>query len=415
MRRRTGLFWGAILALALALASHLGYWYWPRERDGRPSLEAEELLRAPGWAVAVWIGYPHQNLGAFERRVGEVRGWLELLRGSEESGGRALPRFGPFAVPPATELVVAERPGGGGLRALVRVYPAVGMVARAAGRLARNPWLAGGDVRLGKDRRGWVEWRDGVWTLDAGEPDAESARARERPLVLPERQARALVRLGRPLGRLPAATYRLIRAESGLELRSGPGLAESPEPLRGGSPSPMAWLVEAEGRGDAAGLLLWDEAGALPPFPSAATLRRGRREMRLPGEELLRLAGREAVRERAAGFEVRALGRTEATLAGASARELEALFVRRPDLRLVAGADLDRLREAAARIADRFRGLPIARLAGIDSERIARVLAAAEGCGTSRLELRSRPARLRWLVCPGIETAAGRGSGPPPV
>jgi hypothetical protein len=198
----------------------------------------------------------------------------------------------------------------------------------------------------------------------------------------------------------------LVRGDRGLELRSGAPIREEPYALCRGVAVPMAWLVEVEGRRAAAGLLLWSDEGVLPPFPAAATLERGRGKMRLPGEELLRLAGREPVRLRAGGFDVRALGAPEAGLAAGSAAEIGELIERHPDLRLVAGADLDRLRVAAERIAERFRGLPIARLAGFDSERLARVLAAAEGCGVSRLELRSRPERLRWLLCPG--------AGPPP-
>ncbi|HLF57441.1 MAG TPA: hypothetical protein VI942_11405 [Thermoanaerobaculia bacterium] len=401
MRRRAGAAWGLAIGAVAAIASHAGYWYLPRERGATPSPEARALVTDAGWQNAIWIAYPHQNLGRLERRVGEIRSWISLARGAERSpAGRVLPRLGPFAVPPASELAVAER-AGGEIRALLRVYPAVRLLAKAAGGLASNPWLAGGEVRLGADRVGQVAWKGAFWTLESAA--VESSIPTGEPVRPPtdETSPLALVRIGRAAGPLPAATYRLVSGISGLELRTGPPMRMEPADLTAGEPPPMAWMVEVAGRRRASALLLWQDEGALAPFPAAATLGRGPGRRHLPGEELLRLAGREPIRRRAAGFEIRALGRPEADRAAATAQEVSKLLAQRRDLRLLAGADLDRLRIVADRIADRFRGLPIARLAGFDTGRLASILAAAEGCGTSRLELREAPERLRWLLCPG--------------
>ncbi len=77
----------------------------------------------------------------------------------------------------------------------------------------------------------------------------------------------------------------------------------------------------------------------------------------------------------------------------------EAVAARR-GVRLLAGVDPEALAAVASRVDRRFRGLPFGALFGIDPGRIAAQLTPLEGCGTSLLEVRAHPARVRWELCP---------------
>jgi hypothetical protein len=410
VRRRVGVACGLAAGVLAASAAHVFYWYLPRERGGQPSPEARTLLLDPAWSDAAWIAYPHQNLGRLERQVGDLRAWLALLRGAAGAAAEQVPSFGPFVVPPASELVVARDARGGELRAMARVYPAVGLLARAAGRIARNPWLGGGEVGLGRRGRARVSWRDGCWLLESDRESVTRAGSEIETagIETADGEPRALIRLGEAVEPLPAALYRLVRADRGLELRLGPASTSEPMRLDRAESAPAAWMVESNERVPLRALVLWDEEGAIPGFPAAATLARGVRPRSPPGADLLRMAGRRLERRQAAGLEIRATTAGEADRAAILAPALAAAVDARPGLRWAAGADVARLGRLSERLARRFAALPIARLAGFDPARIAAALVAAEDCGVSRLELRGAPERLRWQLCPGSEPAPSR-------
>jgi hypothetical protein len=397
MKKRHALLVGLAAGAGAALVAHAAYWYAPRERAAQPSEAVRARLAAEEWEQALWVPFPHQNVGLLERRVGDLRRWLELVAPEGSGTADRLPTFGPWALPPARELFVAQR--GEALEVDLAVFPTVALLARASGRLAGNPWLAGGEVDLGRGRSGTVEWMAGRWRLTSSPPPAR----REVPpaaMAGDEAPALARLRLARPIGQLPAGAYRLVRQPDGLALLAGRPPAAAPPLLGETEPRPAGWLVERPGRRGVAATVIWPDEGPMPPFPAAVTLDRGgARRRRVPGEELLRLAGGEPRRELAGGFTLRALSEAELERGRPLAAELQALLATRPGLDLYAGARPDALALAARRLANRFAGLPIGRLLGSSPERLEAQLAPLRGCGATALEVWERPPAVRWRVC----------------
>jgi hypothetical protein len=89
------------------------------------------------------------------------------------------PTFGPFEVPPASEMVACSDLAGGRLKVVARIYPALAVVAKLAGRVAGNPWLAGGVA--GSTR---IAWQGRLWTVTAG-PEAPRLPAAPRTPAAP--------------------------------------------------------------------------------------------------------------------------------------------------------------------------------------------------------------------------------------
>jgi hypothetical protein len=183
-----------LLLLVLLLAAHIYYWYLPRERALAPpppdAAGAPLQGLAPGaYDLCVWIPYPHQNLGVLAAAVADLpeviaaAGRLsrrEASAGARGGGDRgrepqALPTFGPFEVPPADEIVACTDLAGGRLRVVARIYPVLSLVAKAAGHLAGNPWLAGGEA--GRMR---IHWEGRLWSVTAG-PDRPPAPPAPQP------------------------------------------------------------------------------------------------------------------------------------------------------------------------------------------------------------------------------------------
>jgi hypothetical protein len=162
--RRIRRAWIVVGLLGLVLG-HIAWWYWPRERAAAPdpASAAVRQLVAGDYDVCAWVPYPHQNLGELARVTGD---FPQVLAAATRLAGSSAPEemrsFGPFLVPPARELVACADFAGGRLLVAARVYPGLALIARLAGRLADNAWLAGGEV--GRLR---VEWRDGLWTVSA--------------------------------------------------------------------------------------------------------------------------------------------------------------------------------------------------------------------------------------------------------
>jgi hypothetical protein len=227
------------LLLAVLAGAHFAYWYWPRERAEAPDPAgaAFRLLSAGEYDVCLWVPYPHQNLGALAAGIGDfprVLGAIARLAGS--STPEEMRTFGPFLVPPARELVACSDLAGGRLRIAARVYPGLALIAKLAGRLADNAWLAGGEVgRLN------VEWREGLWIV-SGEAKAAAGRGAAKlgegqqpaaadgaaPRMLPA--GLAVLHLARTLPDLPAGTFLLRRAGADLDLD-----LVAPDPMGGGA------------------------------------------------------------------------------------------------------------------------------------------------------------------------------------
>jgi hypothetical protein len=298
-RRASRLAWAlGGTVLVLATVAHLVFWYAPRARAVRPDprdLPAAVLAGSPQ-PMRLWLAYPHQNLAAGRA------GTLDQLAGIL---GPSLPAFGPFRLPPSRELAVASGPGGG--VAVARVYPGLARVARAAGRLAANPWLGGGSVGI-DGREGAVEWRGSLWTARWGDgalPEAafapEALPAGERPrAVLAWLDPEALgldvpARTG--LWALEASDGALLleRLASGGEVAPAAvgRVALAPDP--GDRPEELAllaWRQRAAGR---EAVLLLDQAqdpGVLR-LPSAALAESATADRRfsLPAEELYEALG----------------------------------------------------------------------------------------------------------------------------
>lgn len=398
----------AALTTAALVAALAEAWrsYGGRERPGRPTAEALELLAtAEPNAVAIWLAYPHQNLGRLAERVGSVRRWLDDVRGGSGDAGFAPPAFGPFEIPPASELAAVRSADGEG-RLVLRAYAPIRWLARAAGVVAGNPWLAGGEVELDSGRRGRVSWRAGCWWLETVTLPA-GRRSASRP---PEDSTPALGLLvtGRPFGPLPAGGYRLQRGPRGLELLAG----EPPPPLAAwpaAALAPAAWKVEVAPPDRLAALVVWEAESPVPPFPaSAGAARREAERPRLPGEELLRFAGLRPARSRAGGLEVHALTAEWLAPAEALARAVSRRLRAHPDLGLLAGADPGKLGRLSRRLAEGFRGLPAGALIGVDPARLADLLAPWETCGLSQIEVWRAPERVRWRLCEATPRASPR-------
>jgi len=199
---------GITVLLLIGVVGHVFYWYWPRRRASVPSPTspvANLILREAGSEIRVWMPFPHQNLGSLEGRLDDMD---SIGRALQELSGAAqpfeLPSFGPFRVPPATEMALASDRAATGFVAVARVYPVAAWLFRAAGRLAGNPWMGGGDLILG-GREVRVEWRGSLWIArtKGEELDQKIGREGVGPSVM-------LLRLGSLPGPIPGGLYRLL-------------------------------------------------------------------------------------------------------------------------------------------------------------------------------------------------------------
>jgi hypothetical protein len=290
--KRLAVIAGAVVLAAL-LAAHVVYWYVPRERAVVPRLgaggggalaeaggsagEPLRVLAAGDYDICVWVPYPHQNLGALAAAIGDLQDVVGAAArlSSGEAGEASAPRprqpeeaptFGPFEVPPASEMVGCSDLAGGRLRVVARIYPALAVVAKLAGRVAGNPWLAGGVA--GSTR---IAWQGRLWTVAAG-PEAPRPPAVPRPPAappataaaapaLPEAVAAAAPELPESLAvvhwtgarpEIPAGYYALTRSGSNLALSlvaAGGGAAGPAAALPGvlGVAGPLPSLLVAVG------------------------------------------------------------------------------------------------------------------------------------------------------------------------
>lgn len=295
-----------LAALAVALAAHGSFWYGTREHPARAGSDVPAAVCASAaLPLSLWLPYPHQNLGVLARATGDPATWAgsvaRLLGGSAPK----IPRFGPFRAPPSRAICLASDAEGKRVVAVARVYPTIAVLARLAGLVASNPWLAGGDVKLG-GRAARAGWQGTLWWV-ATDPVLAPGGA---PPPSPEPAAEpALLRLRTTAEQpyLPAGTYALVRRGDGLELAGGvvpeiawPDLGTPPPSLLAASSGTTAAFEQG-------GYLLWSGEGELALPEIAAFRAPSARGWKLPGGGAAGLLG--GVRDRAtpSGLAVSAL------------------------------------------------------------------------------------------------------------
>lgn len=228
-----------LLVLAALAAGHYLYWYAPRERAAAPEAGGlpARLLGSGAYDACFWAPYPHQNLAQLQGAIDNEAAWLAAVARVAEVPAPVVPAFGPFTVPPASELAGCSDLDGDRFLIVSKIYPSLAAIARLSGKLAENPWLSGGEVANVRNdgpvpvqRTLTIAWREGYWTVSAGGelPDLSS---REAPSVtFPE--GLAVFRLLRSVSEFPVGNYRLRREGEDLVLaldREGPSAPPRPE------------------------------------------------------------------------------------------------------------------------------------------------------------------------------------------
>jgi hypothetical protein len=315
------------------------------------------LLATAGYETVLWLPYPHQNLGRFEQLVADPEAWLGALATVTGAGRLSVPRFGPFAVPPARELAVAVD-GEGRPTVAARVSWALAAFARLSGKVAGNPWLAGGEIESGGARLR-VTWQGSLWRVEpsAGAPPLAAAGATLAPAL-------AYLRLTADQPPAPRGLYRLTTTAGGLELVGG-------RPPVGPTAAELAGLGATVGSlervaGGARGVLLFEQGG-FKGLPGAVALARGDAERPdLPGEKILSFLGALPAGE-AQGWRITATdpATRDAALAGSSTL---AALERRGDAALV-WADPARAHALTAGIARTLGQIPLLRRRDVEAWR----------------------------------------------
>lgn len=317
---RAAVRWALLVLAVLLVAGHILYWYFPRQRAAAPApggLPARMLAGAGagGYDACFWIPYPHQNLAALARALGDWEGWVAAASRLAGLPPPSLPRFGPFAVPPASEVAACSDAAGRRVLVGAEIYPAIAWVAKAAGRLAGNPWLAGGAV-ADREPPAVVSWRGNEWTVSLGGAEPPPSMPGAAPAE--PAGALALLRLARPVTGaftdLPAGTYRLAHAANGdLELALAGAAADPlPEPAPPADGPVLLVAAGATAKGPASALALFPpSSGSELELPGAATFHPagvpGRGRWSLPGGGIAGFLARSMPRGNVAGWSIVAL------------------------------------------------------------------------------------------------------------
>lgn len=414
----------ALLLITFAGAAHLRYWYGARARMAEldPSTLPARLLASQELPFAVWMPYPHQNLATLGQVTDEDSSYLDALARLAGLPPPRLPAFGPFAVPPASEITLAADETGERFAVYARVYPAMALFARLAGALAKNPWLRGGSVFL-EGEPVQVSWHGNVWAVTSG------IVPKANPGAVPEGLALAWLRLGQQAGPAVAGRYRLAFKEGAVELTSERP-PELPHQLEGSSldASPLFLLLLAGRSGEpgepqeaetgARALAFFAaESGRSTDLPRAASLSLpGVRPFRLPGQQILKLGGLSPRQGERDGWHIEAIDRT--CLQGASnlAPLMSTLLGSTPREELAWGLWLDLAGGAAevARIAGALEQIPRALIPDAevrrwkDAERVLAPLNRDFSRITVTVEAESKALRLRLVPREG---PGGQASG----
>jgi hypothetical protein len=304
--RRTTLI-VAVLLVTL-LAGHLYFWYWPRPRAGRPDSESvagQLVLAHDGLPYRLWLPFPHQNLKALEQHLGSAG---SLRQASVELAGFDIfkvPSFGPFRVPPSREILLATDEDRGRMLMVVRMYPVIRWVLRAAGRVAGNPWLAGGEIQLG-DRDVEIRWVGGDWIASSAGLDLDVIAQDVVAMDL-----FAAFRTTESIGVVPGGLYALELDKSRLSVSSvtsrfPPKTAVSSFVGSTGVALVSAHFPPADVREGVNALALLVRTGSdAAQVPGAVIVHRGaEKRWNLPGERLLSVAGIQPVSVAREGWSV---------------------------------------------------------------------------------------------------------------
>ena len=284
-----------LLVVALLTCGHWFYWYRATDREGRPddrTLAGRLVLSAEGLPYRLWLPYPHQNLAALESR------WIDLEaldRALNDLAGvelARLPSFGPFRLPPSAELFLASDEDRERMVIVMRMYPSIRWLLRAAGVVAGNEWLSGGAVEVG-GRSLQVRWVDGNWTASSASEDLRVA-ASERV----DREAHAVFRTEAFYDQVPAGLYGLRVQSDRIVIASATGRSDSGQSDGSRMPTMGSALIVGEFPGSTASsgtralALFAPAADPEMKIPGATVVHRaGGERWPLPGENLFGIAG----------------------------------------------------------------------------------------------------------------------------
>ena len=333
----------AIPLLALLLiAGYVVHSYWPRERSAIPSGLPGQLLASGQYGACLWVPYPHQNLGKVEEAIGDGTAYLGAAARVADLPAPVMRSFGPFAVPPSSEIAACSDLGGERFLLVARVYPGLAAMARLAGRLADNPWLRGGEIREARGKKDEVvervlhiDWRDGYWIVRAGDEPALPVPPKEPayPASL------GIFHLGADVSDFPAGDYVLQRQGSDLDVKLLGGAEPPPPPAFVEGPDAPAllavagsdWPAEAEKPLPPAAMVLFDTQGGLSlgplgRMPGLAVLNpQGEKRWGLPAKGLGGLLAQNLPNGNAAGWSIVALDDDSLARAEALAPQISTL------------------------------------------------------------------------------------------
>ncbi len=404
---------GAMVLMVSALFGHWYYWYAPRAHSGSPRSKdstARILFGATDLPLRLWIPFPHQNLGALERTVGDLEGLSGISSYLVDQDLAALPSFGPFRLPPARDLVVAGSSDGDRLVVAASVYPLVGWLGRLAGRLAGNAWLAGGSVEL-HGRTVQVEWRDGMWSAAQGEiPRTVGQRV---PELSP---SHALLSLEQPLGSVPKGLYRLDVETRGWRVASAALDPVRPvdSQVRPPLPPGLALVAASTSSKEAVDsmartfVLLSGADGASDQLTRAVVAQRGAGEpWRLPAEKLLSVLGYEVSRGNHDGWSLAAYDEAAIHELAGRLSSISALLESTDEAHLELGIwmDLAEARGALNGLVGALSALPLPPTEQIQRWTMAaRALTSLDSTGSLSLTIGGSPPRLEmWVESPGSD------------
>ncbi len=373
MKRYRGLL---ILLLLLALAvGHYLYWYAPRERAGAPEPEglATRLLASGAYDTCFWTPFPHQNLGKLQGAIEDGAAWVGAVARVADLPPPVLPSFGPFTIPPAREIAGCSDLSGKRFLIVAKVYPALAAVAQLSGKLAGNPWLAGGEVKdvtepgaEGDDaepseRVLTVAWREGYWTVSAGEApglEPSAAAAAPKPPAVTRTESLGIFRLLRDVSQFPLGDYALRREGEDLVLaldQEKPPPPPEPDLPKRAHPVLLmvagpAWPASEPKPLPPAAFALFDldeasrgaRISSLGSLPGAAVFNAPGEEPRwgLPAQGIAGLVSKSLPRGSAAGWKINAVDATSLRRAKALAPRLARLTSPQPDGKLGDGGRL---------------------------------------------------------------------------
>src|SRR3954471_5589191 len=261
------------------IVGYLVHACWPRERAAAPAGLPARLLASGDYGACLWVPYPHQNLGKLEGSIADGPAYLAAAARVADLPAPVMRSFGPFAVPPSSEIVACSDLDGDRFLLVARVYSGLAAVARLSGRLADNPWLRGGEIKETQggsedgpqERVLHVAWRDGYWTVRQGDEPALPASG-SAPAYPP---SLAIFHLGQDVSDLPAGDYLLQRQGEDLDATLLGGAAPPPPPAFTQTPDAPAllavagadWPADSDKPLPSAAMMLFDADGGLSLGP----------------------------------------------------------------------------------------------------------------------------------------------------